>query len=154
MCDSDYAGDKDNRLSVTGYCIYINGCLISWKSWAQKCQTLSSTKAVYVALSEICCEILFIKIILEFLGEKIEYPITVYCNNVGAIYVACNAKILNRTMYINTRTQVVRHYIEDGTIKIKFVRSEDNNADIFTKNTNESTYKKHTSKFMIVNSAE
>ena len=36
MCDSDYAGNKDNRLSVTGYCIYINGCLISWKSRAQK----------------------------------------------------------------------------------------------------------------------
>ena len=28
MCDSDYAGDKDNPLSVTGYCFYINGCLI------------------------------------------------------------------------------------------------------------------------------
>ena len=50
MYNSDYAGDKDNRLSVTGYCIYINGCLISWKSRAQKCQTLSSTEAKYVTL--------------------------------------------------------------------------------------------------------
>ena len=25
MCDSNYVGDKDNRLSVTGYCIYVNG---------------------------------------------------------------------------------------------------------------------------------
>ena len=25
MCDSDYAGDKDNRLSVTGYCVYLKG---------------------------------------------------------------------------------------------------------------------------------
>ena len=78
MCDSDYAGDKDNRLSVTDYCIYINGCLISWKSRAQKCQTLSPPEAEYVALYEICCEILFVKIVLEFLGEKIEYPNTVY----------------------------------------------------------------------------
>ena len=31
MCDSDYAGNKDNRLSVTGYCGYVNGCLILWK---------------------------------------------------------------------------------------------------------------------------
>ena len=36
MCDSDFAGDKDNRLSVTCYCTYINGCLISWKSRTQK----------------------------------------------------------------------------------------------------------------------
>ena len=95
MCDSDYAGDKDNCLSVRGYCIYIKGCLVSWKSRAPKCQTLSSTEAKYVALSAICCEILFVKMILEFLGEKIEYPITVYYDNVSAIYLACNAKISN-----------------------------------------------------------
>ena len=97
MCDSDYTGDKDNRLSVMGYCIYINGCLISWKSRAQKCQTLSSTEAEYVALSEICCEILFVKMILEFLGEKLEHPINVYCDNVGAIYLAYKSKISKRT---------------------------------------------------------
>ena len=43
MCDSDYRGDKDNRLSVTGHCIYVNRCLISWKSRAQRSHTLSST---------------------------------------------------------------------------------------------------------------
>ena len=120
----------------------------------QRCQTLSSTEAEYVALSEICCEILFVKMILEFLSEKIEYPITMYCNNVGAIYLAYNAKISNRTKHVDTRKHFVRDYVEDGIIKIKFVRSEDNDAYIFTKNTNEYTYEKHTSKFMIVNSAE
>ena len=86
--------------------------------------------------------------ILEFLSEKIEYPITVYCDDVGAIYLA------NRTKHVDTRTRFVRHYIEDRTIKIKFVRSEDNDAYIFTKNSTESTYNKHTSKFIIVNSEE
>ena len=79
MCDSDHAGGKDNCLSVTGYCIYINRCLISWKSQEQKCQTLSSTEAEYLVLCEVCCKILFVKMILEFLGEKIKYPITLYC---------------------------------------------------------------------------
>ena len=105
-----------------------------------------STEAEYVALSEICREILFVKMILEFLGEKIEYPITLFCDNVGATYLAYNAKISNRTKHVDTRRHFVSHYVEDGKIKIKFVRSEDNNADIFTKNANESTYEKHTSK--------
>ena len=84
--------------------------------------------------------------ILEFLGEKLNIPSRyVYCDNV---------KISNRTKHVDTRTHFVRHYIEDGTIKIKFVRLEDNDADIFTKNKTASTYEKHTSKFMIVNSAE
>ena len=151
MCDSDYAEDKDNRLSVTGYCICIKGCQISWKSRAQKCQTSSSTEAEYVALCEISCEIL---LLLEFLGKKIEYPITVYCYNVEAIYLAHNAKISNRPKHVDTIIHFVRQYVEDGTIKIKFVQSEDKDADIFTKKTNESTFEKHTSKFIIVNSAE
>ena len=139
MCDGDYAVHKDYRLTVTGYCIYINGCLISRKSQAQKCQTLSSTEAECVELSKICCEILFVQMILEFLGENIKYPITVFCDNVGAIYLAYNAKISNRTKHVETSTHYVRHNVEDGTVKIKFVQSEDSNADIFTKNTTEST---------------
>ena len=91
--------------------------------------------------------------ILEFLGQKIEHPITMYFDNIGAIYLAYNAKISNRTKHVDTGTHVVRHYVEDGTIKIKFLQSEDNNADMFTKNTTESTYEIHASKFMIVNSA-
>ena len=75
MSDGDYAGDKDNRLGITGYCIYVNICLILWKSRAQRSHTLSSTEAEYVALSEICTEILFVQMIMEFLGQSVEYPI-------------------------------------------------------------------------------
>ena len=73
-----YVRDIKHRLtlSVTGYCIFKKESLISWKSRAQKRQGLSCTEAEYVALSEIWCEILFVKMILEVLGEKIEYPIT------------------------------------------------------------------------------
>ena len=54
--DSDWAGSKDDRRSITGYCIYLNGCLISWKSRGQKHVTLSSTEAEYVAVSEVCTD--------------------------------------------------------------------------------------------------
>ena len=83
LCHSDYTEYKDTRLSVTGYCVYVNNCLISMKSRAQRCNTISSTEAEYGALSDVCCEILFVKQVLEFLGEEINYLITVYCDNVG-----------------------------------------------------------------------
>ena len=93
LCDSDYAGDKDTRLSLTGYCVYVNDCLISWKLRVQQCNTLPPIKALYVALSEICCEILFVKQVLEFLEEEINYPITVYSDYVRAIFlVTCRGK--------------------------------------------------------------
>ena len=29
--DSDYAGDKETRLSVSGLCVFVMGCLVSWR---------------------------------------------------------------------------------------------------------------------------
>ena len=89
--------------------------------------------------------------IIKFVGQLVEYPIKLYCDNVGSIYLTYNEKISKRTKHVDTRTHFVRRYVEDGTIKIIFVRSEENDADIFTKNTSESTYNKHTEKFMIQN---
>ena len=42
--DSDYAGDADTMKRVSGFVIYVNGCLIACKSKGQKSVTLSSTK--------------------------------------------------------------------------------------------------------------
>ena len=89
---------------------------------------------------------------MEFLGEKVEYSITVYCDNVGAIYLVYNEKISRRTKHVDTRTHFVRNYVENGKIKIIFVRLEDNDAYVFTKNTSENAYDEHTRKFMIENS--
>ena len=76
-CDPDYAGDKETRASVTGYYIYLHGCLIAWKSRAQNNVSLSSTEAEYIAVSEVITEILFIKDIMDFLQVKLSLPIIV-----------------------------------------------------------------------------
>ena len=84
--DSDWGGNTDNRKSVSGWCIFVNNCLLGWGSRDQKNVTLYSTEAVYVGISEISKEILFIKQVLEFVGVKIHLPITVYVDNMGAIF--------------------------------------------------------------------
>ena len=127
--DSDFAGDRDTRLSVTGFSVFIGNCLVSWKSRSQKTVTLSSTEAEYVAVSEVCMEILFIKQILEFLKIIIDFPITVHCDNVGAIFLGYNEKNSQRTKHVDIRHHYVRQYVEDGMVKIIFVRSEENSSD-------------------------
>ena len=56
--------------------------------------------------------------IMEFLGQPVEYPIKVHCDNVGATYLAYNEKISRRTKNVDARMHIVRRYMEDGTIKI------------------------------------
>jgi hypothetical protein len=147
FCDSDYAGDKDGRKSVSGFVIYILGCLISWKSRSQKSVTLSSTEAEYVAISEMCAEIMFLKQVLEFLGIQVALPIIVRVDNVGAIYLAQNAVSGPRMKHVDVKYHFVRDYIEDGIVKIVFVKSEDNDSDIYTKNLGEELFYKHSGKY-------
>ena len=102
-CDSDFAGDIDKRISGSGYCIYLMGCLTAWKSKGQMQVTLSSTEAEYVAISDVCTKIMFVKMILEFLGVRVRLPIIVRCDNIGATFLSYNAKISQLSMHIDTK---------------------------------------------------
>ena len=107
-------------------------------------------EAECVAISEVTTEILFIKQVLEFLGQNIVYPIIVNVDNIGAIYLAKNATTSKRTKHVDIRCHFVREYIEDGIIKIIFVKSADNDSDVMTKNLNKELHYKHCGKFMNV----
>ena len=146
ISDSEYAGDKDTRVSVYGYILYFCGAPIAWKSKAGKSVTLSSTEAEYVASSEIAKEAIFVKNILESVGIEIELPIKIRVDNVGAIYLANNYATSQRTKHIDVRAHFLREYIENGVLKVIFIRSEDNDADILTKNTAEELFHTHARK--------
>jgi hypothetical protein len=49
---------------------------------------------------------------------------------------------------MDIRQHFIREYIEDDIIKLKFIRSEENDADQFTKKIPEELFKKHTSKLV------
>jgi Reverse transcriptase (RNA-dependent DNA polymerase) len=147
-CDSDCAGDAETRISVTGFIIYLLGVPSCWRSKGQKSVTLSSSEAEYIAISEAVKEIRFIYYLLDSIGIKVELPIVVRCDNVGANFMAENSSSGVRTRYIDTRYHFIREHIEDGFIKIVFVRSCENVGDIFTQNVNKEIYDKHVSKFL------
>jgi hypothetical protein len=58
--NSDFAGDKDERKNITRYVIFLSGVTFSWKLKAQRCATLSSREAEYIALNETVREVNFI----------------------------------------------------------------------------------------------
>ena len=72
----------------------------------------------------------------------------VFVDNVGAIFLDKNKAVSDRTKHIDMRYHFVREFIEDGVVKVVFVRSEDNDADLFTKNVSSDIYEKHMSKLI------
>jgi hypothetical protein len=138
--DSDWAGDLDNRKSITGFILFVMGCPVVWKSKQQGNVSLSSTEAEYVAVSESTKEIIFIAQTLESIGIEVKYPIIVKVDNIGAIFMSENVTATARSRHIDARYHYVRNYIEDGVIKIQFVFTKDNKADVFTKNTKSESF--------------
>jgi hypothetical protein len=128
--------------------IYLLGAPICWKSKQQKGVTLSSSEAEYVAMSEAVKEIRFIYYLLSGMGVEVKLPIFVRSDNVGAIFMAEISSSGVRTRHIDKRYRFVREHVEDDFIKIVFVKSEGNNADIFTKNVGKEADEKHVSKFL------
>ena len=57
---ADFAGDKETRISVTGYVVYFMNVPICWRSRGQKGVTLSTTEAEYVAGSEVVKELFYL----------------------------------------------------------------------------------------------
>jgi hypothetical protein len=68
---------------------------------------LSSTEAEYFAMSEMAKEVIASKNLLETIGVKLNYPIEIHCDNVGAIYLANNHTTSQRTKHIDTRQHFV-----------------------------------------------
>ena len=113
-----------------------------------KSVVLSTTEAEYMALSEVVKELRIIVQLLQTMNVEVELPITVYVDNVGAIWLSNNRTTSDRTKHSNIRTSFVKEYQEDGKIIIKFVESEENEADIFTKNTTNVIFSNHEKKLV------
>ena len=146
--DSDWAGDKDTRKSVSGYMIFLNNVLICWRSKAQQVVALSSSEAEFYACSEAVREIPFIVQILIFLGIPVKLPVIVKVDNIGAIFMTGNSTSSSRTRHIDTRHCYVKDLQNEGLIKVEFVRSEDNVSDIATKNVTGEVQEIHLNKFL------
>jgi hypothetical protein len=140
--DSEFAGDRDTRTSVYGFIVFFCGARISWKSKSNRSVTLSSTEAEYYACSEAAKELLFIKNMIEGIKEeqRLILPMTLRIDNTGAIYIANNQTTGPRTKHIDIRVHYVRNMILDNIFKTQFVKTTENIADIFTKNTSEGTF--------------
>ena len=109
---------------------------------------LSTTEAEYMALSEVVKELKLIVQLLQPMSIEVELPITVHVDNLGAIWLSNNRTTSDRTKHIDIRTSFGKEYQEDGKIIIELVKSEDNEADIFTKNTTNTIFHKHQKKLV------
>ena len=131
--DSDFGGCSETRKSRTGFVFMLNGGVISWKSQKQKCVSLSTTEAEFIAASEAVQELIWLKNLLaELTNSKVETPL-LFIDNQSTIKVVKNPEYHGRMKHVDIRYHFVKEKYEAGLVKVEYVCSEDQLADIFTK---------------------
>ena len=138
--DSDYAKNKDDRRSVSGAMFNVGGVLTNWVSKTQPTVTLSSTEAEYISLSSAVQEILFMISLMTEWGVCV-LPAAIMEDNTGAIFLVKNQQVGPRTKHIQIRWHWLREHSDK--YDVVYIKSEDNESDICTKNCPEGLYTKH-----------
>ncbi|KAE9317857.1 hypothetical protein PR003_g18375 [Phytophthora rubi] len=70
--DADWAGNRDDRRSVSGIMLMMCGAPVMWRSTFQKTIALSSTEAEYMALSDCVKECVWMRSLLKDIGVEQE----------------------------------------------------------------------------------
>lgn len=131
--DADYNGDPTNRRSTTGYCVFVGGNLVSWKSKKQNVVSRSSVESEYRAMAQTTCELIRVRSLLGEIGFAQSKPMNLYCDNEAAIHIANNPVFHERTKHIEVDCHFTREKLEDGTISTPHVRTGSQLVDVFTK---------------------
>ncbi|KAJ3708372.1 hypothetical protein LUZ61_012077 [Rhynchospora tenuis] len=131
--DSDWAGCPDDRRSTSAFCIYLGSNLISWSSKKQLTVSKSSTEAEYRSLALAGAELIWVQYILHELHIPISSTPVLWCDNIGATYLASNPMFHARTKHVEIDFHFIRERVVTKQLMIKFICSKDHIADGLTK---------------------
>ncbi|KAJ4723440.1 Retrovirus-related Pol polyprotein from transposon TNT 1-94 [Melia azedarach] len=131
--DADWACSISDRRLTTGYCTFIKGNLVTWRSKKQPVVSRSSAEAEFHALALGIYEVLWIRNLLKELRLKPKGPATIYCDNKAAIDIAHNLVQHDRTKHVEVDKHFIKEKIESGQIMTFFTPTNRQLADVFTK---------------------
>lgn len=146
--DADWAKDRHDQRSTTGYVFKLGDGTISWRSQKHKTVSLSNTEARYMAMSDSSRKSQWLFYLLQEIGVTDDPSIQLWVDNEGA--EALNPSHNSRTKNIHTQYHFVRGCVSNGIITLQHVPSSDMLADILTKALGKILLEKHCTSLNLV----
>jgi hypothetical protein len=133
FCDSDHAGDRVTRRSHTGIILFLNRAPITWFSKKQNTVETSTFGAEFVAL-RIAVELIKAqRYKLRMMGVPIDGPCTLFCDNEAAVKNSTIPESTLKKKHNAIAYHRVREAVASETIRIAYIHTSLNLADMFTK---------------------
>ena len=101
-----------------------------------------------MALAEVVNELRFLRQVKGFLTPPIDDDIIIREDNEGAIKMATNRFSSRRTRPVDVKHHIVRDAIESGVVRIHYVKSGEQLADVLTKALDVNTFETHARFFL------
>jgi hypothetical protein len=141
--DADWAGDKTDYKSQSGYIFFLAGGPVSWMSRKQRLVALSSTESEIIAATEAAKEAKWLEGALRELDFPSALPVILREDNLATILLSETSVNAKRTKHIGIRYAFLNEVVKDGIVKLVKVHTRDNTADLLTKALPREAFQRH-----------
>ncbi|CAI7743791.1 unnamed protein product, partial [Closterium sp. NIES-54] len=131
--DASWADDQATQRSSQGYTLSLGSGSVSWRSTRSSFVLGSSCEAEIYAGAMAAQELRWLTYLLTDLGEQPRSPPALYVDNKAMLALCREHRLEHRTKHIALRYFLARELQQRGLLRLAYVASQANTADIFTK---------------------
>ena len=142
----------DDRNSTSGGAFFLGESLMAWISKKQTSISLSTTEAKYIAAVECCTQVEWMKQTLKDIKIIFEEPTVIHCDNTSAISLSKNPVQHSKAKHIPIKFHYLREQATNKNIKLEYIPTKEQVADIFTKPLNRETFEHLRQKLDVISS--
>ncbi|CAI6009892.1 unnamed protein product [Closterium sp. NIES-65] len=131
--DASWADNQATQRSSQGYTFSLGSGSVSWRSTRSSSVLSSSCEAEMYATAMAAQELRWLTYLLTDLGEQPRSPPVLYVDNKATIALCEEHRLEHRTKHIALRYFLARELQQRGQLLLRYVATEANTADVFTK---------------------
>ncbi|CAI7867320.1 unnamed protein product [Closterium sp. NIES-53] len=131
--DASWADDQTTQRSSQGYTFSLGSGSVLWRSTRSSSVLSSSCEAEIYAVAMAAQELRWLTYLLTDLGEQPRSPPVLYVDNKAMLALCREHRLEHITKHIALRYFLARELQQRGQLRLAYVASEANTADIFTK---------------------
>ena len=114
--------------------------LVSWISKKQTSISLSNTQVEYIAVAECCTQVEWMKQTLQDIKVVCEESTVIHCDNTSSISLSKNLVQQSKAKHIPIKYHYLRELAANKKIKLEYIPTQEQVADIFTKPLNRDVF--------------